>query len=167
MVAPVEVIQHCTMAKQGMDLHTGTLVQMIAHEVLSQECDGVPFLTRHVRRIREVYRERRDVMLEALETYFPEEVTWTRPQGGLFLWVTLPESMDAIALLPEAIANNVAYVPGASFHPDGGGSNTFRLNFSYSKPELIVAGIRRLGEVVSRAVERDRAGSARPAVALA
>jgi 2-aminoadipate transaminase len=154
IVAPVEVIQHGVMAKQGMDLHTSTLVQMLAYDLLTQKTGESEFLTNHVRLIRDTYRERRDVMLEAMETYFPEGVQWTRPQGGLFLWVTLPEWLDSAALLQDAIANNVAYVPGSCFHPEGGERNSLRLNFSYSKPELIVVGIRRLGEVISRALDR-------------
>jgi 2-aminoadipate transaminase len=147
IVAPVEVIQRCVMAKQGMDLHTSSFVQMVAYEVLRDN-----FLAGHVRTIRQVYRERRDVMLGALERYFPEGVRWTRPQGGLFLWVTLPEGMNAAEILPMAVKNKVAYVPGGSFFPNGAGANTFRLNFSNAQPAQIEEGIRRLGEVLSEAV---------------
>lgn len=150
LVAPVEVVQRCVIAKQGMDLHTATLNQMIAHEILTGEDD---FLDQHVRRIRAVYRQRRDVMLAAMETYFPEEVRWTYPQGGLFLWVTLPEGLDAAELLKSALDHKVAYVPGAAFHPEGGGNNTLRLNFSLCDPQRIETGIRRLGEVFARAIE--------------
>jgi 2-aminoadipate transaminase len=143
IVAPVEVIQHCVMGKQGMDLHTSSFVQMVAHELLRDD-----FLRGHVRLIRKVYRERRDVMLSALARHFPEGVTWTRPHGGLFLWVTLPERMDAKALLPAAVAHHVAYVPGDAFFPNGRGENTFRLNFSNATPEQIEEGIGRLGEVL-------------------
>jgi len=101
-----------------------------------------------------VYRERRDAMLAAMEAWFPPEVTWTRPKGGLFLWVTLPDYLDATALLKVALTQKVAYVPGDAFHPDGGGRNTLRLNFSYCEPERIAEGIRRLGEVFYRAVEQ-------------
>lgn len=158
IVAPVEVIQRCIMAKQGMDLHTSSLVQMVAHELLMSEGADNAFLRRHVRTIRDAYRERRDVMLAMLERHFPPEVAWTRPQGGLFLWATLPVGLDATALLQEAIANNVAYVPGTAFYPYGrGGHNSFRLNFSYSRPELIEAGMKRLSEVVGRAMDRAEA----------
>jgi 2-aminoadipate transaminase len=144
MVAPTEVIQHCVMAKQGMDLHTSIFVQMVAYEVVQ---DG--FLKEHVRRIRDVYRARRDVMLAAMDRYFPPGIAWTRPQGGLFLWVTLPENLDSVALLEKAIENKVAFVPGTAFYPDGGGQNTMRLNFSNAQPEQIKSGIRRLGEVLA------------------
>jgi DNA-binding transcriptional MocR family regulator len=79
-------------------------------------------------------------------------VRWTRPQGGLFLWVTLPEGMNAAEILPMAVKNKVAYVPGGSFFPNGAGANTFRLNFSNAQPAQIEEGIRRLGEVLSEAV---------------
>ena len=150
LVAPVEVVQRCVVAKQGMDLHTATLNQMIAYEILTGEED---FLGKHVRLIRSLYRERRDAMLAAMETYFPEAVHWTYPQGGLFLWVTLPEGLDAAELLKDALAHKVAYVPGAAFHPDGGGHNTLRLNFSFCDPQRIETGIRRLGEVFAQAIE--------------
>jgi 2-aminoadipate transaminase len=151
LVAPVEVVQRCVVAKQGMDLHTATLNQMIAHEILT-DGDG-DFLGAHVRLIRSVYRQRRDAMLAAMEAYFPEAVRWTYPQGGLFLWATLPEGLDATELLKDALAHKVAYVPGAAFHPEGGGHNTLRLNFSFCDPQRIETGIRRLGEVFTRAIE--------------
>ena len=118
---------------------------MIAFEVAREG-----FLDRHVRYIRTVYRERRDAMLAALRRYFPTDVHWTTPQGGLFLWVTLPEPMDATEILQAAIAENVAFVPGSAFFADGSGRNTFRLNFSNASPERIKEGIRRLGTVLER-----------------
>lgn len=84
-------------------------------------------------------------MLEALEEHMPEGVKWTHPQGGLFLWVTLPEKFDTTEMLQEAIAEKVAYVPGEFFHPDASGKNTIRLNFSFCTPEKINEGISRLG----------------------
>lgn len=144
IVAPTDVIQHCVMAKQGMDLHTSTFVQMVAYEVIKNG-----YLKEHVRLIRKVYGERRDVMLAALSRYFPPGITWTHPQGGLFLWVKLPEHLDSVAILEMAVENKVAYVPGTAFYPDGGGKNTMRLNFSNAQPEQIKNGIRRLGEVLA------------------
>jgi 2-aminoadipate transaminase len=79
-----------------------------------------------------------------MEDYFPREVRWTHPQGGLFLWVTTPESLNTVDLLKDAIAQKVAFVPGVSFHPNGGGHNTMRLNFSNAKDDMIVEGIRRM-----------------------
>lgn len=143
IVAPVEVIQRLVMAKQGMDLHTSTFSQMVAFEVARGG-----FLDEHIKLIRTTYRERRDAMLYAMERHFPEGVTWTRPKGGLFLWVTLPKDMNAADVLKAAIVQRVAFVPGDSFFPDGTGQNTARLNFSYAKPEVIEEGIRRLGGVL-------------------
>lgn len=152
IVAPTEVIQRCVVAKQGMDLHTSTFIQMTAYEVLADPGEGEGFLKEHVRLIRRVYSERRDAMLQAMERYFPPGVEWTRPQGGLFLWVTLPEHVDTTKLMPVAVEHNVAYVPGGCFYPDGDGHSTFRLNFSYCPPEQIEIGIKRLGEVLQQAL---------------
>jgi 2-aminoadipate transaminase len=149
IVAPADVIDRCVVAKQGMDLHTSTFVQMTAYEVLKDD-----FLKSHVQLIRQVYGERRDVMLDALERYFPPGASWTRPQGGLFLWATLPQEIDTLALMPKAIENKVIYVPGSAFYPDGTGHNTFRLNFSNAKPEQIQLGIRRLGEVLKAELQK-------------
>jgi 2-aminoadipate transaminase len=143
LVAPTEVTRRCVMAKQGMDLHTATFAQMVAYEVAR---DG--FLEHHVRLIRRVYHERRDMMLAAMERYFPAGVRWTRPKGGLFLWVVLPQALDAAALLKKAVDSKVAFVPGTAFYPDGSGHNTLRLNFSSSQPAQIETGIRRLGRVL-------------------
>ena len=143
MIAPPDIIHRLVQAKQGTDLHTSTLIQMVVYEV-----SHGGFLDRQVRAIRTVYRERRDTMLCALEEHFPPGVTWTQPQGGLFLWVTLPASLDSAEVLREALKMKVAFVPGASFYADGSGANTMRLNFSYSKPAIIEEGIRRLGKVL-------------------
>jgi 2-aminoadipate transaminase len=144
IVAPESVIARLVQMKQGADLHSSTFCQMVAYEVAR---DG--FLDRHVKRIREVYGERRNAMLSALERHFPPEVRWTKPQGGLFLWITLPEGLDSTELLKEALEKEkVAFVPGASFFPRGGGERTCRLNFSYASPDVIDEGIRRLGAVV-------------------
>jgi 2-aminoadipate transaminase len=144
IVAPESVIARLVQMKQGADLHSSPFCQMVAYEVAR---DG--FLDRHVKRIREVYGERRNAMLSALERHFPPEVRWTKPQGGLFLWITLPEGVDSTDLLKEALEKEkVAFVPGASFFPRGGGERTCRLNFSYASPGVIDEGIRRLGSVV-------------------
>jgi 2-aminoadipate transaminase len=143
MVAPEQVIQKVVQAKQAADLHTATFNQMVAYEVGK---DG--FLDEHVKVIRSVYRERRDAMLEIMEEMFPADVRWTHPQGGMFLWGILLEDMDAADVLRIAIERKVAFVPGESFHPNGGGDNTMRLNFSYSNLETIREGITRLGIVL-------------------
>lgn len=139
VVAPVEVIRKLTLAKQAVDLHTSMLAQLIAHEMLQSD-----FLDHHTELIVETYRHRRDVMLHALAEYFPDGVRWTRPDGGMFLWVELPPEIDAAELLAAATAEKVAFVPGQGFHADGSGRNTFRLNFSNASPERIREGVRRL-----------------------
>jgi DNA-binding transcriptional MocR family regulator len=105
-----------------------------------------------VAKLRSVYRERRDAMLEALKKHFPSGATWTRPAGGLFLWVTLPARMDAMELLPKAVEKNVTFVPGEDFHADHSGRNTMRLNFSNAGLDDIYAGIERLGGVIKEAL---------------
>jgi 2-aminoadipate transaminase len=140
VIAPTQVIRKLVMTKQAADLHTASFNQYVAHEVAKHG-----FLDEHVKYIRKVYKERRDAMLEIMDEMFPPEVTWTHPQGGMFLWGTLPEKMDAAAVLQVALERKVAFVPGASFHATGGGQNTMRLNFSYCTPEAIREGITRLG----------------------
>jgi 2-aminoadipate transaminase len=145
VVAPEEVIRRLVQLKQGSDLQTATFNQMVASEVARGG-----FLDRHVRHIRKVYGTRRAAMLGAIEAHFPPGIRWTRPQGGLFLWVTLPQSLDSARVLQEALKEKVAFVPGAPFFPRGGGASTLRLNFSYSGPEAIEEGVRRLGGVLRR-----------------
>jgi 2-aminoadipate transaminase len=147
MVAPPEVIAKLVQLKQGADLHTSTFTQMVAYEVAHDN-----FLDEHIKLIRKVYGERRNVMLHALEEYFPPEVSWTHPQGGLFLWVTLPEGMDCHRLFEAALKENVAFVAGDSFYGGNGyadeGRRHFRLNFSNAQPEQIREGIRRLSVAI-------------------
>ncbi len=147
IIAPAEVIRKIVMAKQAADLHTATFNQYVAYEV-----GKGGFLDEHVKFIRQVYKERRDVMLEMMDEVFPSEVRWTHPHGGMFLWGILPQEMDAADVLKKAIERKVAFVPGASFHPNGGGNNTMRINFSYSKPETIREGITRLGVLLKELV---------------
>ena len=145
VVAPQDVIRKMVMAKQGTDLQTSTFTQIVAYEVAKNG-----FIDKHVLTIRQVYQERRDIMLEELAKNMPEGVKWTHPLGGLFLWVTLPEYMDTNIILKDAVAEKVAFVPGDSFYPYGGGSNSMRLNFSNAKPEKIREGIQRLSRVVKK-----------------
>ena len=143
VIAPPNVIQKLVMAKQAADLHSSTFNQQVAYEVAKGG-----FLDEHVKVIRSVYKERRDVMLEMMEEIFPSEMSWKKPLGGMFLWGILPQSMDAAEILKMAIQKKVAFVPGGSFHPDGGKNNTMRINFSYSSPDVIREGITRLGETL-------------------
>lgn len=143
VIAPPEVIRKLVQAKQGADLHTATFNQIVAYEV-----GRGGFLDQHIRVIRQCYGYRRDVMLAAMDAYFPPGVDWTQPEGGLFLWATMPEELDAATVLKAAVEKKVAFVPGESFHPCGGGKNTMRLNFSNATPENIREGISRLGQVL-------------------
>ena len=142
VIAPPEVIHKLVLAKQGADLHTSTFNQIVAYEVARGG-----FLDRHIKLICDVYHERRDVMLETLQEHMPAGVKWTHPQGGLFLWVTMPEAIDTKELLTEAVKKKVAFVPGESFYPCNGKKNNIRLNFSNALPEMINEGIAQLGLV--------------------
>jgi len=147
VIAPPEVIRKLVQAKQGADLHTSTFNQVVAHEVSRNN-----FLDGHIELIRRVYRERRDLMLAAMDRHFPPEVDWTHPQGGLFLWGTMPEYLDAADVLKTAIEYKVAFVPGSPFYAAGGGHNTMRINFSNAIPEQIQVGVSRLGQVFSEKI---------------
>lgn len=148
IVADAELIGKLTQAKQGTDLHTAMLSQMLAYELARSG-----FIKQHLPTIIHAYRERRDAMLAALAEHFPQGVRWTRPQGGMFLWVTLPSGIDTEEALRAAIEQKVAFVPGTSFHPAGGGSHTMRLNFSNARPEMIYEGIARLSKVLQPYLE--------------
>jgi 2-aminoadipate transaminase len=145
VVAPDTVIRKLALAKQGTDLNTSMFNQIVAHEVGQHG-----FIDRHVLVMREVYKERRNAMLDSLEEHMPEGVKWTHPEGGLFLWMTLPENLNSTEMLPGVIEENVAYVPGEFFHPDCSGKNTIRLNFSFCSPEKINEGIARLGKAFKK-----------------
>jgi 2-aminoadipate transaminase len=128
--------------KQSTDLHTNLFAQYVIYEFIQ---DGA--LDRHIETLKTEYHKRRDAMLRAMTEFFPDTITWTKPDGGLFLWVRLPEGTDAGALFQSGIEEKVAFVPGKPFHPDGSGANTLRLNFSNASLENIHEGIKRLGRV--------------------
>ena len=141
-----EIIQSFVTAKQGMDLCCPAFTQAIAAEFCARG-----HLPERIPQITALYRRKRDVMLDTLAREMPDGVTWTRPAGGLFLWVRLPEGMDAEQLLRPAVEEEgVAYVAGSGFHADGGGKNTLRLNFSFPSEANIDEGIRRLARLVRR-----------------
>jgi 2-aminoadipate transaminase len=149
IVAAHEAMEALLHGKQPSDLHTGMAQQMATYEVAR---DG--FVDRHVERIKAFYKERRDVMLEAIAEHFPPEAHYTRPGGGLFVWAELPRHVDTRELLLDAIQDKVAFVPGQGFHPDRSGTNTMRLNFSNVPPEQLREGIRRLGRAIQRRMAR-------------
>ena len=148
VAAAFPVIDKLVQVKQATDLHTSTLNQFITYEVARDEA----FVDEHVAMLRDVYRERRDLMLKTMAEHFPSEVTWTKPEGGLFTMVTMPPHLSARDILKEALTHDVAFVPVDDFFIGDTGHNTFRLNYSNARPEMIVEGIRRLGSVLKEAV---------------
>lgn len=143
VVGAKSVIRKLVLIKQAADLHSSTINQMVIAEVAAHAFD------KQVERIRTTYSARRDWMLSALERSMPSGVTWSRPQGGMFVWVTLPDGVDAADLLATAIRDfRIAFVPGKAFHADGSGANTLRLSFSCASFEMIDEGISRLGDAL-------------------
>src|SRR6202165_5354961 len=149
VLASPELMETLLHGKQPSDLHTGMAQQMATYEVAKGG-----FVDKHVERIKAFYRERRDVMLRAIEEHFPPDARYTRPAGGLFVWAELPRDIDTRELLLDAVKEKVAFVPGQGFHADGSGTNTMRLNFSNVPPDRLQEGIRRLGLAIQRRVER-------------
>ncbi len=148
VVGESSLVRRYALVKQGVDLHTSGLTQLLAARfVAEQDLDA------HIARIRDVYRRRRDAMLAALEDSMPPEVTFTRPAGGLFLWVELPAGIDSRELLEHSLEENVAFVPGGAFFANGGHENTLRLNFSAMPEDRIEEGIRRLARAVAAMLE--------------
>jgi 2-aminoadipate transaminase len=148
VVAPAPVLEKINLGKQAADLCTSTLSQLMVQAYFEESRwrDYVESLT-------EIYRARRDTMLDALAEHFPRQAEWTRPAGGLFIWVTLPDFIDTTDLLARALRDNVAFVPGEAAFLDGRGRNAMRLNFSGSNEDAIREGIRRIGEVVTEQVD--------------
>ncbi|MBN2371284.1 MAG: PLP-dependent aminotransferase family protein [Vicinamibacteria bacterium] len=146
------LIRKAVLAKQAQDLCTTTFSQYCIFEIIHDNA-----LFPHIERIKSIYRAKRDLMLRAAERMLPREVRFSRPEGGLFLWVELPPELDALALLPKAMDRGVAYVIGRPFFTDDSGRNTFRMNFSYASDDRIEEGVRRLAEVIAAALEDSRA----------
>jgi 2-aminoadipate transaminase len=138
-----EIIGKLALVKQGTDLQTNTLGQFIINEYLE-----IGRHREHIGLISRTYASRRDLMLSVMDRHFPTSISWNRPSGGMFLWVTLPLDRDAKELLLRCIEHNVAFVPGQEFFPDGSGRNTMRMNFSNASPENIEEGIKRMGGVL-------------------
>ena len=143
VVAPQAVIRQLVLMKQAADLHSSTINQIAIHRVAETLFDS------HVASLRTTYRSRRDAMLAALARHMPEGVDWTRPEGGMFVWLTLPQGMDGAALLARSLDTvRVAFVPGRAFFADGSGANTLRLSFSCASEEMIEEGMARLGQLL-------------------
>jgi 2-aminoadipate transaminase len=148
-IANPAIIDKFVKFKQAVDLGTSTFGQRQAAYYM-QMCD----VDAHVKEICALYGKRRSLMCDSMKKYFPAEVTYTYPEGGLFTWVTLPENIDAKAIMPKCLAQNVAYVPGGIFYPNGGHGNHFRLNYSNMPEDRIVEGIKRLGTVLKEEIAK-------------
>ena len=146
IVAPPPLIEKLRVLKEGLDLETGGLVQRAAAEYVRRG-----YLWRHLGIIRAEYRQRRNTMMAAIAEHFPPSCQHSNPDGGMFVWVELPFSVDMRHLLDLALDQQVAFIPGAAFAPDGIGARALRLNFSNSPPALIMDGIQRLGRVLAQA----------------
>ncbi len=149
IVAPARLLPQITVLRESIDLEASALMQRAVSRFLE-----LGLLEQHLARFNAANRERRNALLAALEQHLGGWASWTEPEGGLFVWVTLPEHVDAWDLLPAAIERQVAYVPGAAFAVEGGYRNTLRLNFSNVRPELIPTAVERLAEVVRRGTQR-------------
>jgi 2-aminoadipate transaminase len=148
MIAESEILDSLIVVKQAADLHTSAFDQQLAWQYLENED-----IDEHIQVIRELYGRHCDLMISLIEEHFPAQVRYTRPDGGMFLWVTLPDGCSSVELFDEAIRQKVAFVPGTPFHADGGGENTMRLNFSNADEESIEKGIRRLGRCIREYLE--------------
>jgi len=147
--APRETFDKLIVAKQASDLHSNSFCQRMLYQYLATHD-----IDRHIATIRAAYKRQRDTMLAAIDTYFPAEVTCTRPDGGMLVWATLPPQLSAIELFEYAVQEGVVFVPGTSFFVDGGGAHNLRLNFSNADEDKIEKGIARLGRIITNLLNR-------------
>ena len=148
IVAPKDIMDKLITAKQAADLHTNSFSQRVIYEYLATYN-----IDDHIAKIKKAYGAQREAMVNAIEKYFPKEVKFTKPEGGMFLWATLPEGVSSLQLFELAIKKNVAFVPGSPFYANGGGENTMRLNYSCTNEEKIEEGIKRLGAAIKEILE--------------
>jgi 2-aminoadipate transaminase len=144
VVAPHPLVRKLEQAKQASDLHTAQLTQMVVYDVLKEG-----FLDQHIPTICSFYASQCDIMLDALNQFFPAGTSWTKPDGGMFIWATLPKQINTVALAEEAIQHNVAFVPGAPFYAANPEMNTMRLSFVTVSRERIYEGIEKLGKLIA------------------
>jgi 2-aminoadipate transaminase len=144
-----EILDRLVVAKQACDLHSNSLCQRMLYRYLTSHD-----IDRHIATIREAYRRQKDAMLAAIQDHFPAEIGFTRPEGGMFVWATLPPRLSALELFEHAAREKVVFVPGAPFFVDGGGVHNMRLNFSNADEDKIEEGIARLGRIVKRLLSR-------------
>lgn len=150
-IANPEFTRKMTICKQALDLCTNTFVQFIANEFMR-----LGSMDLQIMKICEMYKPKRDMMINSMKKYFPEGYVCHKPKGGMFAWVTLPEGIDTELMFLDAIKEKVAYIHGKAFHVDNGGANSMRLNFSYSTNEQIEEGIKRLGLVIKEKLEKNK-----------
>lgn len=143
IVAKKEVMDNIIIAKQASDLHSNYFTQRVVYQYLIDND-----VDEHIQKIRKMYRKQRNLMVKMIKEHFPADVQYTQPEGGMFLWITLPEGLSSMDLFDLAIKEDVAFVPGKAFFTDGSGDNTLRLNFSNSDKEKIKEGIKRLGKAI-------------------
>ena len=159
-LAPHAVREKLVLAQESATLCPPIFSQLAVSSYL-RDCDWQG----QVKQFREMYRERRDALLDALDDHMPPGATWTRPDGGFYVWLTLPEGLDSKAMLPRAVTERVAYVPGTAFYADGFGSRCMRLSYCYPSPERIREGVRRLAGVIGAELELRRTfGAQSPAL---
>jgi 2-aminoadipate transaminase len=147
MIAGKEIIKKANLGKQATDVHSVTLCQAIVDKFLRYG-----YIEKQIAKLLPSYLEKKTAMIEAIKRYFPSSIYYTNPQGGLFIWVELPEKINALSLLPKAVESKVAYVTGNSFYADGKGFNTLRLNFSNASQAQIEKGIKALGELFTKEI---------------
>ena len=145
-----ELLRYISIAKEASDLHSNIFSQYLLWDYLEHND-----LDSHIAKIKALYQEQAHAMMDAMEKYFPPSVTYTRPQGGMFLWVTLPEGITAMELFPKALEKKVAFVPGDPFYIDVNNAGTMRLNYTNADCETIEEGIRRLGELLAERLRRE------------
>jgi 2-aminoadipate transaminase len=150
-IASPEITRKMIICKQALDLCTNTYTQFLAAEFMRRGS-----LDLHIMKICEMYKPKRDKMIESMKKYFPDGYTCYKPKGGMFAWVTLPEQIDTETMFLDAIKEKVAYVHGKAFHVDGGGGRSMRLNFSYSSDNQIEEGMKRLGNVIKNKLEKSK-----------
>ena len=144
-----EIIRKYVLVKQGTDLQCNTIAQMTIAEYLKRYD-----IDKHIAKIVEVYRKRRNVAIESIERYFPDTIKFTRPEGGLFTWIELPEGISARDVLVRSLEKKIAFVPGGSFYPNGNKENTLRINYSNMPEDKIEKGLKTLGEVVKEYISQ-------------
>ena len=145
--AKLEIMEKLIIAKQASDLHTNYFSQRVVHQYLIDNDVDI-----HIQKIRKLYKGQRDYMVSMIEKYFPEEVKSTKPEGGMFLWATLPEGLSSLELFNIASKDNVAFVPGDPFYVNEKGTNTLRLNYTNSDERKIEEGIKLLSEAIKKLI---------------